>query len=130
MSRMITFDRPNFVYRTMDVDRKSQIDDYLANLGTCFTVGGGRGIQYRGRVDRNGEFIYLYHAEKRRRRTQPAMIKGKPQYHTKVVNGATYTVADRKIISKTHWCVRVFKFPISAIKSAHQFTNHFKVVIK
>ena len=115
---MITIKKTNFVYSTFTITKFDEIYSRLARFGAP-TWGGGSDSHYSNvRVPVNrltgSEYIYVYHAEKRRKKVERTVVRGK-----KV----------SKIVEHGHWKVRVFRFRKENIVSAEQFRHHFKVTI-
>ena len=127
MSRMITVVKKpdNFLYKTFETAQKAGIDAVMSSYG-FFTVGGSRGKSYRGRVSVNKEFIFLYTAQKFRRKTKMVPLTKKH----KVKNGANDKKFKTELVRHAHWEVRVFKFPLSRIIEAKQESRTFKVTIE
>lgn len=115
---MITIKKPNFVYSTFTITKFDEIYSRLARFGVP-SWGGGSDSRYSNvRVPVNrltgSEYIYVYHAEKHRKKVERTVVNGK-----KV----------SKIVEHGHWKVRVFRFRKGNIVSAEQFRKHFKVTI-
>lgn len=81
----------------------------------------GKG-NYHGDVSRTGDkFIYVYHAEKRRRRyKQVERVFNK-------VDGKTQQVTVSTKMTDKHWIVRLFRFPYDQVKSVKQHQHHFDI---
>ena len=110
---MITIQKPNFLHSSFTITTRDTLSIRISRFGIptwgnkCENVRTG----YRG----NDDYIYVYHAEKHRKKVERKIVRGK-----KVST----------IIEHGHWKVRVFKFKKDNIVSAKQFKNHFEVVLK
>lgn len=124
MPRMITVvPRPNnFLYSSFEVARKRDIEYRMANYGIT-TFGGSRDKSYNGRV-KDG-FIYLYTTQKFRKKTKVVPLTKK---HTKKT-GENANKFKTEIIHRSHWKVRVYKFPLDRVITANQGVRTFKVSI-
>ena len=124
MTRMITIvpRENNFLYSEFETATKQGIESRMSNYGnTCF--GGRTGQSYNGRV-KNG-FIFLYTAQKFRRKNKTVYKFGK----AKKRNGANNHNFTTEIIRRSHWKVRVYKFPLDRVITADQGLRTFKISI-
>ena len=124
MSRMITVVKKpdNFLYSAFETSQKAGIDSVMSSYG-FLTVGGK---SYRGRVSANKEFIFLYTAQKFRRKTKVVPLTKKH----KVKNGTNDKKFKTELVRHAHWEVRVFRFPLSRVIEAKQESRTFKVTIE
>ena len=126
MTRMITFvDTPNFLHSTFEVRTKSGIHSKMAQYGN-YSFGGSRGRSWNGVVDRDSKNIFLFTAQKLRKKTKVVPLTKK---HTKKT-GANANKFKTEIVRHGHWEVRVFKIPLDRVISAGQGCRTFKVVVK
>ena len=126
MPRMITVvPRPNnFLHASFEVPTKRSLEARMSNYG-IYSFGGGRNHSYQGRV-KDG-FIYLYTAQKLRRKTKTT-YKFATTKHKKR-DGANNHNFKTEVIRHAHWEVRVFKFPLDRVISAKQEARTFKISI-
>jgi hypothetical protein len=117
--------RPNnFLHASFEVPNKDSLESRMANYG-IYTCCASRDKSYRGRV--KGDFIYLYTAQKLRRKTKTTykFSTSKPKKR----NGANNHNFVTEVIRHAHWEVRVYKFPLDRVISAKQETRTFKISI-
>ena len=135
MTRMITFTPTDAGPRGVvekDVKTKYAVESLMASYGT-FASGGkrqpdGKFSSYHGRVDRDHKFVYVYHAEKRRRKVEHVpIVRGKHSTKNYTNTEDRYTP---KKIRDSHWHVRVFKIPMDQIIELKQFARTFTAVLK
>ena len=126
MTRMITVVKKedNFRYTTFETGTKAGIESRMASYGT-YSAGGNRrnGTSYYGRVSGNKEFIFLYTAQKFRRKTVHTIKK--PGKKDKIQQTQRISTPVRA----GHWKVQVFKFPLDRVITAKQESRTFKVTI-
>ena len=124
MTRMITVvpREDNFLYSQFEVPTKHSLESRMANYGIT-SFGGKRGQSYSGRV-KDG-FIFLYTAQKYRRKTQTIPLTKKHQ----VKNGANASKFKTEVLRRNHWKVRVYKFPLDRVIEAKQLARTFKISI-
>lgn len=108
---MITIQKPNFLYSEFTVDTRNDLDYRLSRYGSQIWGSGYSNV----RSGIKDDYIYVFHAEKRRKKVERTVKRGK-----KVST----------IISRGHWVVRVFRFKKTNVVKAEQFKNHFNVVLK
>ena len=129
MTRMIEFAKPNFLYTSFEVRTKSEIPYKMANYGIptigSHTVDNVRS-NFNGIVDRKHEYVYLFHAEKQRKKTKVVQIVGK---NPKRKNGANTEKFETQFVRHGHWKVRVFRFKLDRVHAAQQLTRTFKVKV-
>ena len=124
MTRMITVvpREDNFLYSTFETPNKRGLEYRMANYG-LYSFGGKRGQSYNGRV-KDG-FIFLYTAQKFRRKTKIVPLTKKHQVKT----GANATKFKTEVLRNNHWKVRVYKFPLDRVIEAKQLARTFKISI-
>ena len=124
MTRMITVvpREDNFLYSKFETSTKQGVESRMAKYGIT-TFGGKRGQSYAGRV-KDG-FIFLYVAQKYRRKTQTIPLTKKHQ----VKNGANARKFKTEVLRRNHWKVRVYKFPLDRVIEAKQLARTFKISI-
>lgn len=110
---MITIQKPNFIYSTFEIDTFKSIYTHLTKFGV--TTWSSRWSNVREKMCGNKGYIYLYHAEKHRKKVERKVVKGKRV---------------STIISRGHWKVRVYRFHKDNVVSAVQHKHHFTVVLK
>ena len=128
MTRMIVIaDTPNFLHASFEVRTKDSIYHKMTSYGN-YSIGGRRAgsSSWSGVVDHRGENIFLYVAEKLRKKTKVVPLTKK---HTKKT-GDNANKFKTEIIRRNHWKVRVYKFPLDRVISAEQGNRTFKVTLK
>lgn len=106
---MIIIQKPNFIYSSFEIDTIDNIYSRLSRFGPPIWRCGLSNVRAKD------EYIYLYHAEKHRKKVE-----------RKVVRGNRVST----IISRGHWKVSVYRFHKENIVSAVQHKHHFNVVLK
>ncbi len=109
---MIKIQKPNFLHSTFEVTTFDNIYTRLFNYGV--PTWGSKWSNVRKNVRVKDDYIYLYHAEKHRKKVDRKVVRGK-----KVST----------IISRGHWKVRVYRFLKWNVISAVQHKHHFTVVL-
>ena len=110
---MITIQKPNFIYSTFEIDTIDNIYSRLSRFGV--PTWSSRWVNVRESLNKKDEYIYLYHAEKHRKKVERKVVKGKRV---------------STIISRGHWKIRIYRFRKESIVSAVQHKHHFNVVLK
>lgn len=110
---MITIQKPNFIYSKFEIDTFSSIYSRLASFGV--PTWSNRWSNVREKIRGGDEYIYLYHAEKHRKKVERKVVKGKRV---------------STIISRGHWKIRIYRFRKENVVSAVQNKHHFNVVLK
>lgn len=136
MTRMITFVPIDDTAPKMVLDKEVKTKDSIHYLMSSYGIhaSGGRRLQsgkfssYSARVDRDHKFVYVYHAEKRRRKVEHVpIVRGKH-------NKKNYTNPEDRYkpnkVRDSHWRVRVFKIPMDRIIEVKQLARTFKAVLK
>lgn len=125
MTRMITVvkNEDNFRYTSFITQQKCGVESRMCNYG-LYTFGGSRGKSYSGRVSLDGKFIFLYTAQKFRRKCEHKIIK--PSKRAKVQEVRKESTP----IRQAHWEVKVYKFPLDRVIEAKQLERTFKITIK
>jgi hypothetical protein len=124
MARMITIaPQVSFLHNEASVHSKNAIYTKMANYGN-YCMGGGRNNRYNGVVSRDGKHIFLFTAQKLRRKVQHKPIKRskknahiEPRYKAVKVRDA-------------HWNVRIYKFPMDRVVTAEQLNRTFRITLK
>ncbi len=109
---MIKIQKPNFIYSTFEVTTFDNIYSRLSKYG--IPTFGGKWSNVRVKFNNEDDYIYLYHAEKHRKKVERKVVRGK-----KVST----------IISRGHWKVRVYRFRKGNVISSVQHKHHFTVVL-
>lgn len=136
MTRMITFVPNDEMSPKVVLDKEVKTKDAIHCLMSSYGIhaSGGRRLQsgkfssYSARVDRDHKFVYVYHAEKRRRKVEHVpIVRGKH-------NKKNYTNPEDRYkpnkVRDSHWRVRVFKIPMDRIIEVKQLARTFKAVLK
>ena len=110
---MITIQKPNFLHSSFTITTRDTLESRISRFGILTWINTCYGVRTPFRC--NDDYIYVYHAEKHRKKVNRTITRGK-----KIST----------IIERGHWKVRVFKFKKDNIVSAKQFKNHFEVVLK
>ncbi len=136
MTRMIkivqTDDNAVKVVLDKQVKTKESILALMSSYGAL--ASGGKRLQngtfssYTGRVDRQNSCVYVFHAEKRRRKVEHVpIVRGKHNKKNHTNPEDRYTP---KKVRDSHWRVRVFKIPMDRIIEVKQMNRTFKAVLK
>lgn len=125
IKRIVSEDK--FLFASFTVKTKDGVEARMAQYGNYVSggvnnrVGNIPSTKYWGRV--KGDFIFLFHAQKFRRKTeQQIIIPGKRAKNQEVKKVSTK-------IRDSYWEVNVYKFPLSRIISAKQNIRNFNVTI-
>lgn len=124
MSRMITVvhKENNFFAHEMEFRSRDSVDAHITKYG-IYTIGGRNSpkygkTSYQGRV--LNDHLYLFQLQKFRRKVETVTNKqGDPIR----VNGKQ----KRDPIRKSHWKLKVFKFPLDRVIEAKQGLRTFKI---
>lgn len=108
---------PKFTTRTYEAVSK-QLALFSSLPGTnTFSSRGFGALKREIRANADPNYVYLYHAEKRRKvvKVGKKYIDGKP---------------NRKVIKTAHWVITIYTVPIENVKVAKQYSRHFDLVLK
>lgn len=121
---MLIYKRPKMNdFRVSSSTTNWRIDRFTAMANLVYTIS-NHGVHYTKMGDR--DMIYVYHAEKVRRKTRRT---GKRQPHP-TVEGKPYRAWASVVVRQSHWKVRIFAFPSSIVKSVQQGPRTFKLELK
>ena len=110
---MIKIQKPNFLYSSFTIRSIKDVEWKLARFGNI--TYGSKIKNARAKINDDND-VYFFHAEKHRKKVERKISK----------NGKRTS----KIISRTHWKVRVFRFRHENIVSGVQYKHHFEVTLK
>ena len=135
MTRMISFvpadETSPALVAEKAVRTKRDVENLMTSYG-MYASGGkrqpnGKFSSYNGRVSRDHKFVFVYHAEKRRRKVEHVpIVRGK---HNKKNHTNPEDRYMPKKVRDSHWHVRVFKIPMSRVIEVKQMSRTFKAIL-